>query len=157
MADVARNIDLEPRRTDRSERSEREQQYWSPSLDRRPASAPETELCPRCGTEFIIGSHFCYVCGSDRDLPGKTGRARVDLKRWLDFRTLHQRMGGAASLVAFIAGCACVLAAALTGLMFTAATMIDWQAVQLWRMEWLLAGIAAFVAGILLKKAPKVE
>jgi len=31
--------------------------------------------------------------------------------------------------------------------------MIDWQAVQLWRIEWLLGAVAAFVAGCLLKKA----
>src|SRR5438874_7645230 len=150
MADVARNLD--PRR------AEREEQYWSPSLDRRPVTASEAETCPRCGTEFIIGSRFCYVCGSDRDLPGRSSRSRADWKRWLDFGSLQRRMGlSAGSLVAFIIGCVCAFAAALTGLMFTATTMIDWQAVQVWRMEWLLAGIAAFVAGVLLKKTPKVE
>jgi hypothetical protein len=35
---------------------------------------------------------------------------------------------------------------------FTARTPLDWQAVQLWRIEWLLAGIAGFAAGLLLKK-----
>jgi hypothetical protein len=150
MADVVRNLEPRP--------AAREEQYWSPSLDRRPMTASETEVCPRCGTEFIIGSRFCYVCGADRDLPGRSSRNRVDWKRWLDFSSLQQRMGlGAASLVAFIVGCVCMFAAALTGLMFTATTMIDWQAVQFWRTEWLLAGIAAFVAGSLLKKAPKVE
>ena len=29
---------------------------------------------------------------------------------------------------------------------------LDWQAIQLWRIEWLLAAVAAFVAGCLLKK-----
>jgi hypothetical protein len=145
MADVARNLD--PRRVE-------QEQYWSPALERRGGN-PESELCPRCGTEFIIGSRFCYVCGTDRDLPGAHRSKRVEWKRWLDFTQLHTRLGiGAASLVAFIVGCACVLAGALTGLMFTATTMLDWQAVQAWRMQWLLAAIAAFVAGILLKKVP---
>jgi hypothetical protein len=36
--------------------------------------------------------------------------------------------------------------------MYTAATVLDWQAVQIWRIEWLLASAAAFLAGILLKK-----
>jgi len=38
-------------------------------------------------------------------------------------------------------------------LFFTAATVLDWQAVQLWRIEWLLGAAVAFVAGILLKKS----
>jgi uncharacterized protein (DUF983 family) len=150
MAEVARK--LEPRPADR------EPQYWSPVLESRAAAgtAAETELCPRCGTEFIIGSRYCYVCGTDRDLPGVARRRAIfDWKRWLDFATLQQRLGmGAASLVAFIVGCLCLLAAALTGVMFTATTMIDWQAVQVWRIEWLLASIAAFIAGVLLKKNP---
>ncbi len=153
MAEVARNLEA-PRTADR------DQQYWSPVLERRGAgTAAQTELCPRCGTEFIIGSRYCYVCGSDRDLPGvarKRASINIDWKRWLDFATLQQRLGmGAASLVAFIVGCLCLLAAALTGVMFTATTMIDWQAVQVWRIEWLLASIAAFVAGVLLKKDSK--
>src|SRR3954468_14729484 len=176
MADIARNLASDPRRSDLDPRPGRatdsrgndtrgnkvrefEAQYWSPSasLDRRPMSATEseTELCPRCGTEFIIGSRFCYVCGSDRDLPGKMRGNRMDFKSWFDFNRLHQRLGmGPAALVAFIAGTVCLLAAALTGVMYTATTMIDWQAVQLWRMEWLLAAIAAFVGGVLLKRAP---
>ena len=147
MADVARN--LEPRKIEQD-------QYWSPAIDHRLAT-PATELCPRCGTEFIIGSRYCYVCGSDRDLPGMARRKAVDWKRWLNFQTLEARMGiGIPAFVAFVAGCLCMLAAALVGLMYTATTMIDWQAVQMWRTEWLLAGIAAFVAGCLLKK-PKLQ
>ena len=56
------------------------------------------------------------------------------------------------ALIAFVIGVGCVLAAIGTGLMYTAATVLDWQAVQAWRMEWLLAAITAFVAGILLKR-----
>jgi len=160
MPNVAHNLTSDPR-VERPGR-ENDAQYWSPSasLDRRPvsANASETELCQRCGTEFIIGSRFCYVCGSDRDLPGKMHRGRMDFKSWLNFSRLHQRLGmGPAALIAFIVGAICLLAAALTGMMYTAVTMIDWQAVQLWRMEWLLAAIAAFVAGILLKRAPQPE
>jgi hypothetical protein len=35
---------------------------------------------------------------------------------------------------------------------FSARTVLDWQAIQLWRIEWLLAAVAAFVAGCLLKR-----
>jgi hypothetical protein len=39
----------------------------------------------------------------------------------------------------------------LVGLL-TAKNFVDWQAIQLYRVEWLLAATASFVAGILLKK-----
>jgi hypothetical protein len=148
MADVARNLD--PRKVEHD-------QYWSPAIDRR-LTTPAAELCPRCGTEFIIGSRYCYVCGTDRDLPGIRNKGSFDWKRLVDFHKLEARMGiGIQAFVAFIAGCLCLLAAALVGVMYTATTMIDWQAVQLWRTEWLLAGIAAFVAGCLLKKPKTIE
>jgi hypothetical protein len=35
---------------------------------------------------------------------------------------------------------------------FSVRTALDWQAIQLWRIEWLLAAIASFLAGCLLKK-----
>jgi hypothetical protein len=40
----------------------------------------------------------------------------------------------------------------VTGFLFSATTLLDWQAVQLWRIEWLLAATAIFAAGFLLKK-----
>jgi hypothetical protein len=45
-----------------------------------------------------------------------------------------------------------VVAAVMTGLVYSANTLVDWQAVQTWRIEWLLAAAVAFIAGILLKK-----
>jgi cytosine/uracil/thiamine/allantoin permease len=54
-------------------------------------------------------------------------------------------------VLALIAGVVCALAAVGTGLIYTATTVLDWQAVQIWRVEWLLAAIVAFLAGILLK------
>jgi hypothetical protein len=55
-------------------------------------------------------------------------------------------------LVCLIIGAACVVAAIVTGFLYTANTVLDWQAVQVWRIEWLLAATVAFVAGILLKR-----
>ena len=57
-----------------------------------------------------------------------------------------------APFIAFAVGILCLLGALGVGLIFSARTMVDWQAVQLWRIEWLLASVAAFVAGCLLKK-----
>ena len=57
-----------------------------------------------------------------------------------------------ASLTAFLLGIGCALAALLVGFIFSANTVLDWQAVQMWRIEWLLAAVACFVAGILLRQ-----
>jgi hypothetical protein len=35
---------------------------------------------------------------------------------------------------------------------FNPTTLVDWQAIQLWRIEWFLAAIAILLAGLLLKK-----
>jgi hypothetical protein len=66
---------------------------------------------------------------------------------------LGQRLGLATPVViAFLVGGLCVLGALTVGLFFGARTVLDWQAIQLWRIEWLLAAIAAFGAGCVLKK-----
>ena len=54
--------------------------------------------------------------------------------------------------IAFLLGVLCVVGALAVSLFFSARTALDWQAIQLWRIEWLIAAIAAFVAGCLLKK-----
>jgi hypothetical protein len=38
------------------------------------------------------------------------------------------------------------------GVFFSARTVLDWQAIQIWRIEWLVGAVAAFAAGLLLKK-----
>jgi hypothetical protein len=66
---------------------------------------------------------------------------------------LRQRLGlSVSSLVFFLMGIACVLAAALMGFFYKADALLDWQAIQVWRIEWLLGSAAALLAGILLKK-----
>jgi len=59
-----------------------------------------------------------------------------------------------APLVAFFLGLACAMAALLAGIFSNPQTILDWQVVQSWRIEWLLAAVASFVAGILLKCSP---
>ena len=39
------------------------------------------------------------------------------------------------------------------GAIYSVQTLADFQAIQSWRMQWLLAALVAFVAGILLKQA----
>jgi len=70
----------------------------------------------------------------------------------LRFHEIKSRLGlPTASMVAFLIGLGCVAGALLVGLL-TAKTLVDWQAIQSYRVEWLLAATASFVAGILLKK-----
>jgi hypothetical protein len=52
-----------------------------------------------------------------------------------------------------VIGLACVAGALLVELL-PVKQLIDWQAIQFYRMEWLLAATASFVVGILLKKNP---
>jgi uncharacterized protein (DUF983 family) len=124
----------------------------SPRAEALQANAGTEQACPECGTDFIIGSRFCHVCGADRQV-NLSDTALTGLRSWLDYASLRDALGqSTASLVALLAGFACIIAAAITGFLFTATTLLDWQAVQIWRIEWLMAGIAAFLAGLLLRK-----
>jgi hypothetical protein len=71
-----------------------------------------------------------------------------EIKKWVGLPT--------ASLIAFVIGMSCIAGALLVGLL-TAKTFVDWQAIQFYRAEWLLAATAAFVAGILLKRPSKSD
>lgn len=72
--------------------------------------------------------------------------------RYLHFQEIKNRAGlSTGSLIAFVIGVVCVAGALLVGLL-TANTLVEWQAIQFYRAEWLLAATASFVAGILLKK-----
>jgi hypothetical protein len=140
------------------------------------------EACPKCGTEFLLGSRFCHACGGKRPVAmsgaqhadaaviarlwqqvihqvGETFRSipwrRVKFPTWLNqlhFHAIKSCLGlSTASLIAFVIGLSCVGGASLAGLL-PEKTFLDWQAIQYYRAEWLLAATAAFVAGILLKK-----
>ena len=131
------------------------QEFWKPAVAPRQegqnAEVAE-QVCQQCGTDFVVGSRFCYVCGADR-AANLADTTVTGLRAWIDFASLRDTLGLTnASLIAFILGCACVIAAIVTGFVFTASTLLDWQAVQLWRIEWLLGAVAIFAAGVLLKK-----
>ncbi len=132
------------------------QEYWRPVVANGKREVPAEihahadEVCHECGSEFVIGARFCHVCGGGRQA------AATGHNRWLevmDFDNIKHALGlSTASLVAFIFGVAAVLAAVSVGFIYSANTLVDWQAVQTWRIEWMLAAVVAFVAGILLKK-----
>jgi hypothetical protein len=178
-----------------------QQEFWRPpspmvadgmvvreSLPVIPAMA---EACPRCNTEFLLGSRFCHTCGGRRP-EALSPAAKVDAEviaglwelgvarvygfvvgvasgeswskikfpswlRYLHFHEIQSWVGlSTGSLIAFVIGLGCVAGALLVGLL-TAKTLVDWQAIQFYRAEWLLAATAAFVAGILLKGPSKSD
>jgi len=67
-----------------------------------------------------------------------------EIKRWIGLPT--------AAMIAFMIGLGCVAGAIGVSLFYRASNLVEFQAIQMWRIEWLLAATASFVAGILLKK-----
>lgn len=80
----------------------------------------------------------------------------ISFPDWLHYLHFHeiQRWIGlpTASLIAFMIGLGCVVGAIGVSLFYRPANLAEFQAIQMWRIEWLLAATASFVAGILLKK-----
>ena len=104
----------------------------------------------RCGTEFIVSSLYCHACGASR--PELTAHT-LEIPGLAEISTLGQRLGlTTPAVIAFLLCVLCVVGALAVSLFFSVRTVLDWQAIQLWRIEWLLAAIAAFIAGCLLKK-----
>ncbi len=115
-------------------------------------SAALVEACDRCESEFMVGARFCYVCGAVRRTQTLSS---PNWTRYLEFNHITRTLNlPFASLIAFLAGLACLFAAAFVGMVHAIQSVSDSQAIQLWRMQWLLAAIAFFVAGILLKRTP---
>jgi hypothetical protein len=81
--------------------------------------------------------------------------SRINVPSWLRYLHFHEikRAVGlpTAALIAFILGLGCVAGAIGVSLFFKASNLAEFQAIQMWRIEWLLGATAAFVAGILLK------
>jgi len=73
--------------------------------------------------------------------------------RYLHFHEIKRSIGlPTPSLIAFMIGLGCVLGVLGVSLFYRASNLAEFQAIQMWRIEWLLAATASFVAGILLKK-----
>lgn len=139
-------------------------------------------MCSRCETEFMIGAKFCHACGVRRpvlateagnDVSGISGLLgsklawlrslvsgfswqTVRFPSWLHYLHFHEIQSWVglptASLVSFLIGMGCVAGAVGVSLFYRASNMAEFQAIQMWRIEWLLGATASFVAGILLKK-----
>ncbi|PYX09375.1 MAG: hypothetical protein DMG88_06935 [Acidobacteria bacterium] len=130
-----------------------QREFWRPPA---PQQSTADAACERCGTEFMVGSRFCHVCGTARQ-----GEAAVSARNWtryLEFHNIQEGLGlSTASLIAFFLGAVCVLFTVATDWIYSERTVLEWQAVQAFRIQALLGAIAAFVAGILLKKTPEAK
>jgi hypothetical protein len=135
------------------------QEFWQPPVvPSEPVSEVLAGACERCATEFMVGARFCHVCGASR--PAKASRTAdrswvqaLEFLKVLEFHRVKEWFAlPTASLISFLAGLGCVLAAIMVGILYSVQNLADFQAIQLWRIEWLLAALASFVAGILLKR-----
>jgi len=138
---------------------ELKEEYW------RPAPAPgspfqsqgfppqtSAEFCTICGTRFPAGARFCHLCGLTREAELHEEKQGV-LTDWLDMSGIRKRTGlSTISLTLVLMAGLFMLATVLTGLVYDTATIAEWQAVQVWRIEWLLATVAALLAAMLFKK-----
>ena len=125
--------------------------FWRPPLAAATAGRDRSTTC-RCGTEYIVSSLYCHACGHSR--PDVNSPSALEIPGVAELASVGERLGlTLPSVVAFLFGLICLVGALSVSLFFSVKTLVDWQAIQMWRMEWLLAAIAAFVAGCLLKKS----
>jgi ribosomal protein L37E len=113
------------------------------------------DACRRCGTEFMVGAAFCHVCGTSRHraaaLPARNWTRYFETVRAVDFSKVKNWFAlPLPALCAFLVGVVFLIVALTMGLM-SVHDYSDFEAIQLWRIQWLMAACAAFLAGILLK------
>lgn len=140
------------------------QEFWRPPVAQpEPSPASLAGACNSCGSEFMVGARFCHVCGASRSPNASSSTQHGWMPSWeflkvLEFQSIKGWLHlSTASLVAFLMGLGCLLAAVLVGLVYSVQSIADFQAIQLWRVEWLLAAVAAFVAAILLRRDEPAE
>ncbi len=131
------------------------QEFWRPPVSQPATNDSLAEACRRCGTEFMVGAAFCHICGSGRHrssgVSDRNWTKYFGFLRALDFSSVTGWFGlPMPSLCAFLVGSAFLVVALAMGFV-SVHDMSDFEAVQLWRIQWLMAACAAFLAGILLK------
>ena len=131
-------------------------EFWRPPLAASEAVAntaangDRSATCP-CGSEFIVSSLYCHSCGTRR--VGLNAPRTLEIPGWSELVSLGALLGlTVPAAISLLAGVFCLVGALAVSVFFPAQTALDWQAIQMWRIEWLLAAIAAFVVGCLLKK-----
>jgi hypothetical protein len=133
------------------------QEYWRPAssagsqlqLHAFQAQAQEA-FCASCGTPYAPGARFCHLCG--RGCEDDLHAAKSPIMDWFDLEVIRTQSGlSTVSLVFVLAAAIFLLATMMTGLIYSTSTLAEWQAVQTWRIEWLLATGVALLAAMLFK------
>jgi hypothetical protein len=128
-------------------------EFWRPPMlgAETVIKLQRTTVCRQCGTEFIVSSVYCHSCGLKR--PALNAEPNLEIPGLAELSALGERIGlTTPAVAAFLLGAMCLVGALAVSVCFSARTTLDWQAIQLWRIEWLVAAVAAFVAGCLFKK-----
>jgi ribosomal protein L37E len=133
--------------------TETRQEFWRPAQEQLHTPVASIPTCAKCGADYVIGSRFCHVCGAGRD-----ERVRSQSSTFADRMKTVARLPellslSVASTVLFALGVFCAVAAIAVGFIYSAQTLVDWQAVQVWRIEWMLGSLIAFLAAQLLKSS----
>jgi hypothetical protein len=105
----------------------------------------------------MVGAAFCHICGMGRHRSASNGAASwmryLSALKTVDFAKVNRFFGlPVASLTAFLIGSLFVLVALAQGFR-NGQEFSDFEAIQLLRIQWLMAACAAFLAGILLKNS----
>ena len=131
-----------------------QQEFWRSPLAQAAAVTHASDACRRCGTEFMVGAAFCHICGLSRHSSGVNPPRwlkHLEFLRVLEFGRIRAWFNlPLASFCAFLVGTALLIVALAVGLL-SVHDFSDFEAIQLWRMQWLMGACAAFLAGILLK------
>lgn len=130
--------------------------FWRPpveEMNRNVELASRNSLCVHCHSEFVMGARYCHACGAERDpSPKSSGFNWAVIRKYLRLSVMANALGvNIASLLALGAGVICVIGALVVGAFYQVETTADWQAIQIWRVEWLLAAVLCVLTGILLK------
>jgi hypothetical protein len=135
------------------------QEYWRPSNPEVARLIPQVRgICWRCGMDYSPGARYCSFCGGAREAPSSEPTPiRPDSEASKPHVKLWRPGLSRPSLVCLAAALVFALAAVLTGVVYRQDTLVDWQAVQTWRIEWLLAAIVSLLAAILLKKRQTLD
>jgi len=102
----------------------------------------------------MVGAAFCHICGANRhrsEAASGSWTKNLELHKFLAFGSIRGWFGlPVLSLFAFLVGVGFLIVALAMGLV-AVHDISDFEAVQLWRIQWLMAACAAFLVGILLK------
>lgn len=135
------------------------EEYWRPAPStgsafptHSPRVREDEASCVLCSTPYAIGARFCHFCGLSRE---SAQEKQHPFKHRFDLAALRTRFDlSTASLVLGLAAILFAIATVMVGWVYNTSTLAEWQAVQTWRVEWLLATLVALLAAVLFKTKP---